>query len=123
DGDISVSLVHKLRSEMGLTGNLRRRSQAVRAAARDTTSLAPPQSRHPQQGSAKTNGRRRTQEDGVPAALSAERRQMSERDHMLEEIEGDIDRLIFKLMAIGRVEEIEEALRRVRRLVVRRYGA
>ena len=42
---------------------------------------------------------------------------------MLEEVEGDIDRLIFKLIALGGMEEIEDELRKVRRLVYRRSSA
>ena len=45
------------------------------------------------------------------------------RDGALAEIEGDIDRLIFKLMALGGMEAIEEGLREVRRLVYRSYPA
>ena len=40
-------------------------------------------------------------------------------DLALAEIEGDIDRLIFKLMDVGGMEEIEGGLRKVRRLLYR----
>ena len=42
------------------------------------------------------------------------------RSTVLNELEADIDRLIFKAMAIGDLTEIEDSLRRARRLL---YGA
>ncbi|MFL5332949.1 MAG: hypothetical protein ACJ8H8_07155 [Geminicoccaceae bacterium] len=41
------------------------------------------------------------------------------RDGALSEIEADIDRLIFKMIALGGLEEIEDGLRTVRRLLYR----
>jgi hypothetical protein len=44
------------------------------------------------------------------------------RGRNIEEVEGDIDRLIFKLIALGGMEEIEDELRKVRRLLYRSYS-
>jgi hypothetical protein len=44
------------------------------------------------------------------------------RVRVLDEIEGDIDRLIFKLKAVGGMDQIEGELRRVRRRLVRSHG-
>ncbi len=44
----------------------------------------------------------------------------STRTVALTDLEADIDRLIFKAMAIGDLTEIEDTLRRARRLL---YGA
>ena len=44
-------------------------------------------------------------------------------DLALAEIEGDIDRLIFKLMDVGGMEEIEDELRKARRLLYRSQQA
>jgi hypothetical protein len=41
------------------------------------------------------------------------------RGRIMAEIEGDIDRLIFKLIALGGMETIEDELRKVRRLLFR----
>jgi hypothetical protein len=41
------------------------------------------------------------------------------RGRLLAEVEEDIDRLIFRLMGAGGMEEIEDQLRRVRRLLYR----
>jgi hypothetical protein len=40
----------------------------------------------------------------------------------MAEIERDIDRLIFKLMNVGGMEDIEGELRKVRRLLYRSLG-
>jgi hypothetical protein len=41
---------------------------------------------------------------------------------VLDDLEGEIDGLIFKLMGVGGLSEVEEALRRVRRMIVRHHG-
>ena len=74
--------------------------------------------RRTKKAAAKADGHPRAQANGKHLALPAERKnRSSDRDRLLEEVEGDIDRLIFKLMVIGRMEEIEDALRRVRRML------
>jgi hypothetical protein len=46
-----------------------------------------------------------------------------DRERCLADIEGDIDRLIFKLMVVGGLEAIEDELRQVRRRLVRSQEA
>jgi len=46
-----------------------------------------------------------------------------DRERMLTDVEGDIDRIIFKLMVLGGMERIEDELRSVRRTVTRSHGA
>jgi hypothetical protein len=121
EGSISETLVNKLRSEMGLSGNLRGRPRAASAAQAGEKANGRKRRRRV---SAKANGRSRTPADGSPAAPAAERKPRSgERGRMLEEVEGDIDRLIFKLMIVGGMADVEDALRRVRRVVVRSHKA
>jgi hypothetical protein len=93
EGPISSALVSRLRSTMGLTRQKRRRG-----------------------GKGRANG---------PAAEATRERMPGSpsRDKALDEIEGDIDRLIFKLIARGGMEEIENELRKVRRLLYRRSSA
>jgi hypothetical protein len=91
EGPISSALVSNLRSEMGLTGKKRRRPAKGKVTG---TIPEPPDVRRPRSGG---------------------------RDAALAEIEGDIDRLIFKLIALGGKEEIEDELRKVRRLLYRSY--
>jgi hypothetical protein len=89
DGPISSALVSHLRSEMGLTRKRRRRTGKGRAS-------------------------------GTAPEATGERKPGSAiRDRVLDEIEGDIDRLIFKLIALGEMEEIEDGLREVRRVLYR----
>lgn len=88
EGPISSALVSNLRSEMGLTGKKRRRPAKGKATG---TIPEPTEVRRPRPGG---------------------------RDGALAEIEGDIDRLIFKMIALGGMEEIEEELRKVRRRLI-----
>jgi len=119
DGSISGTLVHKIRAELGLAGNLRARSKstpadkkskpgksvlAAKDSARPATSLTKP--------AAQSNGTH-TQISAPHTIRSAD------RDHVLEKVEEEIDRLIFSLMGVGGLDNIEDALRHVRRLVVR----
>ena len=56
----------------------------------------------------------------MPTTPATERKPRSGgRDKALAEIEGDIDRLIFQLMVAGGRENVEEELRKVRRLLCR----
>jgi hypothetical protein len=66
-------------------------------------------------GKGRTNGT-------APEATAERKPRSASRDKALDEIEGDIDRLIFKLMGVGGMEEIEHELRKVRRLLYRSYS-
>lgn len=92
EGPISSALVSNLRSEMGLTGKKRRRPAKGKATG---TIPEPTEVRRPRPGG---------------------------RDGALAEIEGDIDRLIFRLMALGGMESIEAELRKVRRRLILGQG-
>jgi hypothetical protein len=52
---------------------------------------------------------------GTPKPLD----RRTNRGRIIEEVESDIDRLIFKLIAVGGMETIEDELRKVRRLLYR----
>jgi hypothetical protein len=92
EGPISSALVSNLRSEMGLTGKKRRR---------------------PAKG--KVTGT-------IPEPTDVRRPRSGGRDGALAEIEGDLDRLIFKLIALGGMEPIEDELRKVRRRLILSEG-
>jgi hypothetical protein len=98
DGTISSTLVNKTRALLGLTGNIRGNIKKSKSSA---TGKKPASRR--KETTAAVNGKPRVS-----------------RSAILEEIEADIDRLIFKAMAIGDLTEIEDSLRRARRLL---YGA
>ena len=103
-GTISNSLVNRIRSDLGLSGNLRRKSALISGNGTGKTSP----SRKPSTETART-----PEKKGRP----------SNRMRSLAEIEGDIDRLIFKLMSVGGLEKVEDELRRVRRHVIRTHKA
>lgn len=99
EGSISKTLVSRLRAELDLVGKPRGKARPGRKPFRKAaTGVAKPA---------------RLKKLGRP----------SDRDRALAEIEGDIDRTIFKLMAVGGFERVEEELRRVRRLLVRSHEA
>jgi hypothetical protein len=95
DGTISPTLVNRMRAALGLAGNLRGKNKTS----------APPKKR----------GRPRKE---TTAAVKVQPR--ANRTTVLEDMEADIDRLLFKAMTIGGLNEIEDSLRRARRLL---YGA
>ena len=101
DGTISATLVNKMRAMLGLTGNLRLMPKS--GANGRTTSTG------------KKLGRPRKE---TAAAVNVKPR--GNRSTVLNDLEADIDRLIFKAMVIGDLTEIEDSLRRARRLL---YGA
>lgn len=125
DGTISPTLVNKLRASLGLAGNLRptskinsgspssgkppysekKRGKKPRGASKKAIMLSP----------SRLNGKKTEQ-----AAIQTERRaKVSRHRDSLEELEGDIDRLLFKVMGLGGLPAIEESLRQARRLL---YG-
>ena len=101
DGTISETLVYKTRASLGLTGNL---SGKTKAAA---------------EGKATPTGKKRGRPRKEPTApvTGQPRGRKSARTLALTELEADIDRLIFKVMGVGDLTEIEDSLRRARRLL------
>jgi hypothetical protein len=101
DGTISTALVYKARASLGLTGNL---SGKTKAAA---------------EGKATSTGKKlgRPRKESTAPVTGQPRGRKSARTLALTELEADIDRLIFKIMGVGDLTEIEAALRRARRLL------
>ena len=98
DGTISPTLVNKTRALLGLTGNIGGNTMKSKTSA---------------------TGKKRGKPSMVTtAAVNVQIR--GNRSTVLEDMEADIDRLIFKAMAIGDLAEIEDSLRRARRLL---FGA
>jgi hypothetical protein len=112
-GTISETLVYKVRSAQGLAGNLRGQS---RDRSANTTAVKTDLRRGRKRRSPAKSG-----SPGRGTAATAKKPSKSGgRSHQLADIEAEIDRLLFKVMNIGRFPEIEESLRRTRRLL---YGA
>ena len=95
-GTISKTIIYKVKSSLGLTGNL-------------------------QKSKTSANGKKPgTPRKVITASVSEQPRgNNSPRTDVLNDLEADIDRLLFKVMGIGSLTEIEDSLRRARRLL---YG-
>ena len=105
-GSISGTLVTRMRSELGLTGNLR----GKKAAGEKKPYTGKKRGRKPKGFAAEAT---------TTAARIETRGRRGARTLGLIELEGEIDRLVFKVMGIGNLPEIEDSLRQVRRLL---YG-
>ena len=103
DGTISETLVYKARASLGLTGNLSGKTKKTKAM---TTSTGKKLGRPRKEPTAPVTGQPRGRKSARTLALT--------------ELEADIDRLIFKVMGVGDLSEIEESLRQARWLL---YGA
>jgi hypothetical protein len=98
EGTISPTLVNQMRAALGLTGNLRGKTEETKTSA-----------------TGKKRGRPRKETN---ATVSVQPRASDRaRTVALNDLEADIDRLIFKAMGIGHLTEIEDSLRRARRLL------
>jgi hypothetical protein len=101
DGTISKTVVDKMRASLGLTGNLRGKNKKSKTIA-----------------TGKKRGRPR--KDATSMVSAPPRSSNGHHTSVLHDLETDIDRLLFKTMGIGNLTEIEDSLRRTRRLL---YGA
>jgi hypothetical protein len=125
EGTISATLVNKLRSTLGLAGNLRSKRKNKNehpsfAKAPYTGKKRGPKPKNPAAAgfvlsASHANGRKTE----PAAAAVAPRGKTNIHFGSLEEVEADIDRLIFKVMALGGMSAIEDTLRQARRLL---YG-
>jgi hypothetical protein len=104
DGSISNTLVSKMRAQLGLTGN---RGAKSKSTAEKVPYIGKRRGRKPK-------GQVVQVESGFETHGFT-----SPRTPKLNELEADIDRLVFKVMGIGNLPEIEDSLRKVRRLL---YG-
>jgi hypothetical protein len=111
NGTISPTLVNKMRSELGLTGNLRAQPGKTKAA---TTSK--PLSRDKKRGGKPSGQRLATNMEPSKAENSGRR---TPRNQALVHVEAEIDRLLFLVMNVGGLTEVEDALRESRRRLYR----
>jgi len=107
EGSISATLVNKMRSRMGLTGNLRggrrKRARATATANSETPYTGKRRGRPPKQVVSEANDSTRVKTRG--------------RNSRLADLEVDLDWLLFRVVEIGSLPEVEEALRKTRRLL------
>ena len=107
DGTISGALVNKTRALLGLTGNLRSKPAKTKAVANQKPAYT-----------GKKRGRKARQTTSEPSngmTRVETRGRRSARSESLAELEAEIDRLLFKVMGIGGLSEIEAGLRETRR--------
>jgi hypothetical protein len=107
-GGISGSLMYKIRAKEGLTGKRGAKGRGARKKGRA-------------QSSPRETTAARTSEPVSETPKSVDGR--TGRGRLIAEVEGDIDRLIFRLMGVGGMETIEDELRKVRRLLYRSHPA
>ena len=97
DGTIGSTLVNKMRATLGLTANLRGNTKMSNTSATSKKRAEPPKE--------------------TTAAVNEKPR--DNRSTLLNDMEVDLDRLMFKAMTIGDLTEIEDTLRQARRLLYR----
>jgi hypothetical protein len=134
-GTISESLVGKLRSELGLTGQPRPGARVTGSAESAGQSAAPATRRGT--GPKKGGGRTPAKGDGrpVPQVTESEAGPQGagsqgagsqsggdDRTRVLTRLEGQIDEMLFEIKVAGGLPEFEEALRRTRRILARSHG-
>ncbi len=99
EGTISPTLVNKTRAALGLTGNSRGKN--------NFSGTGKKRGRPRKDLEAAVNGKSGGQSSGREKA----------RTKAIVEVEAEIDRLIFKMMEIGDLTQIEDSLRHARRLL------
>jgi hypothetical protein len=112
-GSISQTLVNKQRSLMGLAGNIKggRPKRSDSAGAEKAPYTGKKRGRKPK--SASLNGH----ESAHDGRSSDTPKAKGGRPAQLSQLEADIDRLLFRVMTLGGLENIEDSLRRTRRLL------
>ena len=109
EGQISPSLVNKIRAELGLVGNLRGTRKAKATSKRKAVGKRSVRSNSKVVVATATATRVRTKKTRVRTAAPRH------DGRQLAEVEADIDRLIFKVMNLGNLHKVEESLRDTRR--------
>ncbi|HEX8204176.1 MAG TPA: hypothetical protein VF590_27105 [Isosphaeraceae bacterium] len=119
-GSISRSSVGKVRAEMGLTNKRRPRNRKAEEAPARKSATRPTQRRSEPAGAGQAAESPRARGNGAPAeaASSASANSGGDRGRLIEELEGDLDRLLFRVMSLGGLTEVEDLLRRSRRLLI-----
>jgi len=110
DGTISDTLVNKMRAQLKLSGNLRGKHSAKKGAASQKASSGKKRARKPK------NARIARSEAGTGDA----RQRPASRTVRLTDLEAELDQLLFNVMNLGNLPDVEKALRQTRRAL---YGA
>ena len=107
DGTISPTLVNKMRAELGLAGNLRPQPNKTKAVGSSTSAAR--DKKHGKKATAKirTSGMESTKAESFSRRMP--------RTQALVRIETEIDRLLFQVMNLGGLTDVEDSLRESRR--------
>ncbi len=120
-GSLSASLVNKMRSSMGLTGNLRSKSRKSKSAKKSSTSSRLSSSSLPLQSSSDAAPVKRRGRPAKVTVVGSERLTMNPRSSQIAAVEADLDRLLFSVMSLGKLTRLEESLREARRVLYKNY--
>jgi hypothetical protein len=114
EGTISDTLVNKMRAQLGFAGNLRGKRQTKNEAAvhEETPTTSKKRGRKQRNGSP-TRGEPRSAGKGM---------RTTSRTDVLVELEADLDRLLFKVMNLGGLADVENSLRETRRILYRDFS-
>ena len=102
EGEISAGLINKIRSEMGLAGNLKKRKtpkKSIRIVSRKTTTRLP-------------------SERTIPSRLESLKPIRGLQDKMVQ-LEAELDRLIYKVKDKVKLAKVEDGLLEARRMLSR----
>jgi hypothetical protein len=110
-GTISPTLVNKVRAELGLTGNLRGRASKTESVA--NSKRAKREKKH----GGKKKGK--TLAGSIEATMVQRSSRRMPRAQAIVQVEAEIDRLLFLVMNIGGLTDVENSLREARRRLYR----
>jgi hypothetical protein len=126
EGKISRSAVGKVRALMGLTSGKRaprKKAEAAAGTAKKThtrSKAAKPRDESPVLGNGTAAS---TAKSHAQPAETSELPATSEvRAGVFDELESDLDRVLFRVMSIGNMPEVERLIRHCRRIVIRGSG-
>jgi hypothetical protein len=114
EGTISDTLVNKMRSELGLTGNLRGKRRSA-----NETSVA---EKRPYTGKKRGRKPKNASIQADTTSVDSNRTRPAPRKGHFIELETELDRLLFKIMGLGGLTDIEDSLRETRRKLFAKYA-
>ena len=107
DGTISPTLVNKLRAELGLAGNLRPQPNKTKAVGSSKSAAGDKKHGKKEMANTRTSGMESTKAESFSRRMP--------RTQALVRIETEIDRLLFQVMNLGGLTDVEDSLRESRR--------
>src|SRR5512135_1391352 len=127
EGTISPSLIHKVRRDLGQTGQGTAKRKSRERVGTAKRPAADSKSGARGAGRSEVEGRTPVQESSHPVTAGSEppvasRVAGGDRTAVLIQLEGAIDDLLHEVKLAGGLPEFEETLRKARRILVRSHG-